>query len=428
MEKIQRSVIHHSVSDVIGLLENQPVQADMFPDISIAKYMNRISLAHLSIERAMKFLIMEAGQTYEEKHHLPLHLKTLRECESETVEFLECAFDDAVQHYRFNSNKPGMGHLKSLVAYLEVVGSEKVFNNIRYWELKQSPDAILLHLISLNLHLELLHALSEVLLKSERLKDTVSMRVERVVRGAMSRDINYLDGSEKELAVKSYLEWYDRSGFANCREAIATAFKDGSVTGDDAVAKFIKKAHQELIQSADPAVWYFADTLDILPIQRRDVIPCVEWLGPTKELCGSVTTPAGTHLGKIERCHDGLWRITPGYGRVVKAKTQTDARCYLAAWRTKPVQVTVNGQTECRRVVAIGESFIQKEDYSSVLDQRYEVTFWDKEHGLEIGNAVKVELPDIPESLLVTIIKGDVIEVAEHRVYIRGSEVWDYRP
>ena len=86
-------------------------------------------------------------------------------------------------------NSPGMGHLNSLAAYLEVCWDHtKGFIDIRYWELDQSLDEVLLRQISLNLHLELLHALKEVLAAPERLKDTVSMRVERAVKRAMTRE------------------------------------------------------------------------------------------------------------------------------------------------------------------------------------------------------------------------------------------------
>ena len=437
MADMKRRLIRHSVEDVIHTLESVPVSGDMIVEIPIIKTINRISLAHLSIERAMKFLIVEAGQTYTENHHLPLHLKKLRECEPETVTFLEEAFDDAGKHYRFNSNNPGMGHLKSLVAYLEVAGSHQGFIDIRYWELDQSLDEILLRRVSLNLHLELLHAMSEVLLAPERPKDTVSMRVERAVKWAMKRDLGYSVGTEKELAVKAYIEWLTRSGFADFREAIATAFKEGLVTGDNYIAGFVTKAHQELLSSADPAVRYFTDILDILPKQPRDVIPCVEWLGPEKKIRGFVQTPAGTHLGEIEKGHDKLWRIIPardGQIRVAaKAETQTDARCYLAALLTRPVQVTVDGQTETRRVVNRGYDFFHSTGDLSVDDlfsgQRYEVTFWDKKHGLVVGNNVKIELQDTAESSgsLVQIIEGHVMAVEGHEVSIWGFDVFDIK-
>ena len=75
MVDMKRHLIRHSVRDVIHTLENVPVRGDMILEIPIIQTINRVSLAHLSVERAMKFLIIDAGQTYTENHHLPLHLK-----------------------------------------------------------------------------------------------------------------------------------------------------------------------------------------------------------------------------------------------------------------------------------------------------------------------------------------------------------------
>ena len=460
MADMKRHLIDHSVEDVVRILEGVPVIGDMIAERPFIETMNRVSLAHLSIERTMKFLIEETGQTYAEDHHLPLHLEKLRQCEPETVKFLEEAFADAVRHYRFNSNESGLEHLKSLADYMEGTGTRNGFQEFRYWELDQSPNAIRSRRISLNLHLELLHALREVLVspERERLKRTVSMRVEGAVIAAINKGLRCFVGSEKESAAKSYVEWVKNLGFENHRDAFAAAFKEGLATGHDYTARVVGSAKQELLNSADPAVKYFADTLDVLPRQPRDVIPCVEWLGPIKEQRGFVKTPDGTHLGTIERRHDGLWAIIPARDGLIKvaakAGSQTDARCYLAALLTRPVQVTVDGRTETRRVVTRGDAlfhharYILPDDlydsFGVLSDQIYEVVFWNKEHGLEVHNTVEVELPEFadeatfmgmefPEptessSSLVQIIKGIVTDVAEHVVSIKGSEVWDVRP
>ena len=55
MADTQRFTIRHSVEDVIRILENEPVKGDMVPQITAVQVMNRMSIAHLSIERALKF-------------------------------------------------------------------------------------------------------------------------------------------------------------------------------------------------------------------------------------------------------------------------------------------------------------------------------------------------------------------------------------
>ena len=70
MADIQRAIIRHSVRDVIRILENEPVKGDMMPEITAVHVMNRVSIAHLSIERAFKFLITKAGGPLIETHDL----------------------------------------------------------------------------------------------------------------------------------------------------------------------------------------------------------------------------------------------------------------------------------------------------------------------------------------------------------------------
>ena len=96
--RLTRSVMQHSVGDTIRLLENTPVQRDMIIELPIAQVMNRVSIAHLSIERTMKFVITEAGGPLVKDHDLPSRLKELRQHEPDSASFLEGAFEDAVQH------------------------------------------------------------------------------------------------------------------------------------------------------------------------------------------------------------------------------------------------------------------------------------------------------------------------------------------
>ncbi len=137
---------------------------------------------------------------------------------------------------------------------------------------------------------------------------------------------------------------------------MADAVQKGFNIGDDFMSDVAKNAHTDLLNSSDPAVKYFANTLDVLPKQPRDVSPPVDWLGLEMERFGSVKTPAGTHLGCIERGFDGLWCITPSQEGLVgvsaKAKTQTDARCYLAILLTSLARVTVEDKDRSIRLVS----------------------------------------------------------------------------
>ena len=424
---MKRAIIRHSVQDVIHILENEPVKGDLVPGITVVQVMNRVSIAHLSIERAFKFLITEAGGPLVETHDLRHRYQELIRHDPMLARYLERVFEAAVRHYRYNSNAANMTHLKTLEKYLEVAGSDKAFQDIRYWELTQSLDEIVLRRINLSIHIELLYGLSQILLAPDRPRETVANRVERAVKKAMW---------PTEQSIHSYIKW--RRGFSTWSDALADAVQQDFNVGDDCMANLTRKAYRTLLEAADSGVRYFASTLDVLPRQPRDVIPCVEWLGPEEEVRGAVSTPAGTGLGIIERGPDKLWYITPLTGGLVaisaKARSQTDARCYLAILLSKPAQVTVDGEGRSLRIVGEEHSFYE-ENYDEI-DRRFEgtgyhnvwthkVVFWNRDHGIEVNAKVRVEVRCRNIEGRVNIVEGTVTEVAEHAVYLSGSEWLD---
>ena len=430
----KRTIMRHSVTDAIKVIENNPVQQDMVAELTVAQVMNRVSTAHLSIERAMKFLITQAGGPLVKDHDLPSRLNELRQQEPDSAQFLEEAFGEAVQHYRYNANAHHMKHLQSLETYLSATGSDQDFQDIRYWELSQSTDEILVRQIYLLLHLELLHAVRELLMPPGRKKETVSVRVERAVHEAMfPRALAYVPGTAREISLKSYLEWLKT--FGSDREAITAAFREGAAPDDDFILETLRKAHQELTNSTDPAVKYFEEILTVLPKQPRDAVPCVEWLGPETYQTGEVSTPGGDHLGFIYRRPDGLWYIEPGGdGRVMVppiAQTQTDARCFLASILTRPTRTIVNGNETNLRIVGeeydlfnrnYGQVARRDEETDSSPYPTHEVDFWDNEHGIQEGDNVKLEVPSKEFADIVDVLEGTVTGVAGHKVFISGID------
>ena len=349
-----------------------------------------------------------------------------------SAKFLEGTFEATVRHYGYNPNATNMTHLKTLERHLEIAGSDKAFQDIRYWELTQSLDEMLLHRIYLSIHIELLHGLNEILLAPDRPMDTVPNRVERAVERAMwpTAKLAYSPGTPKEHSVRSYMEW--RRGFSTWSEALADAVRKGVNIGDDFMADVVSNAYKTLLEAADPAIRYFASTLDVLPGQPRDAIPCVEWLGPEKERNGSVKTPGGTVLGFIDRSPDGLWYITPlREGAVMvsaKARSQTDARCYLAILLTRPAKVTVGGEDRSLRIVGEEYNLFQRNydqiDWSSerIGDDEtwtHKVTPWDRDHGIEVNDRVRIEVRSRETEGVVDVLEGTVTGIAGSEVYLR---------
>ncbi len=440
MVDLKAAIVRHSVGDVINILEDQPATRDFIPGITIVQIMNRLSIAHLSIERALKFLVMRAGGPKVETHDLKERFQALSQHDHDTAMSLEEAFGSAVRHYRYNPNAANAKHLETLNRYFEMVGSDHAFQNIRYWELTQSLEEILLGRLNLLIHLEILHGLRQLLRISKGPIETTESRVERIVRDAMwpARDLAYEPGTPKEQSVKSYIGWM--RGFSSFRDALADAVKRNFIVGDEFAAVVVQKAYRDLLSSKDPAVKYFATTLDVLPRQSRDVIPCVEWLGPEKELRGLVNTPAGTNLGFVSRGQDKLWYVEPFLNGTeigpAKANTQTDARAFLATMLTQPATVTVGDDVRILRIVG-GEDHL----YFMNLDEMdwcdegtgnsnswtHKVTFWNDDHGIRINQEVRIEVRHRRRNHSISILTGEVKEVSGHIVFVAGEELFDLK-
>ena len=437
MADLEHQIVRLSVDDVIHMLENSPVHIDMIPAFTAMKFMNRAPIAHLSIERALKSLISVSGGHPNKTHALKALYQELRRVDQASAEYLEQAFQAAVQHYRYNPNAEGTKHLRTLESYLGSAGSNATFEAMRYWELTPSAEGAPLRHVFLPLHIELLHALGELVLEPNRPKDNVASRVERAVCRAMAdtRDLAFGTGSPNEHSVKSYIAWLN--GFPSWSTALTAAVQSGFQIGDEFMNNIAYKAYHQLLGSSDHAVSYFASFQDVLPKQPRDIVPCVEWQDPEKRRHGIVRTPAGTVLGHIGRGLDNLWYITPiREGPIsvsAKASSQTDARCYLANLLSRVVKVDVSGNVLSLRLV--GErDYIADRNYPELMKRwggngddniwTHKVTLWDSGHGIAINDSIRIEIPFDEENDLDRIIEGRVTEVAENVVYISGAELY----
>ena len=324
MNDLRMAIVRHSVDDVIQILENQPATSDCISQITIVQIMNRMSIAHLSIERALKFLVTRAGGPLVETHDLREQYRELLQHDYPVAKSLEEAFESAVRHYRYNPNAANARHLKTIDKYFEIVGSDQAFQNIRYWELTQSLEEVLIRRLYLSIHFEILHGLKRLLLNPKGPIETTATRVERIVKEAMwpTRDLAYEPGTPKERSVTSYIGWL--GGFCSSCEALVDAVQRNFSLGDEFAAVVTQNAYKTLLSSKDPAVKYFATTLDMLPRQSRDVLPCVQWLGPEKECRGRVKTPSGITLGFIDRGPDGLLYITPNRNGLVSVSAKAN--------------------------------------------------------------------------------------------------------
>ena len=418
------------------MLENEPVEGDLAIHLPAVRTFNRISLAHLSIERAIKYLITAAGAAYKKEHDLKNCYDELSQCDPDSAAFLNQAFQAAVKHYNYNPDKKLMAHLASLPCYLQTTASNAIFQDIRYWELDQDTGSPILQTIILWIHMELLQALSEILLEAQRSKETVKHRVDRAVQEAMlpSNQFTHSLGFHGDSPVRRYLDWLN--SHESPTDALKHAAESQFEVGDDYSSSIVKTAHQSLLRASDPAVKYFANFLSVLPKQQTDILAELQWLESGDTPRARVTSPSGTCLGYIDRNWDGRWYITPmrsgPLGPSAKAANKTDAIAYLSTLLSKPVLGTVNGEEHHLRVIQQSyTAFPARQNRTTPenagdtdLDSRtHEVTFWQVDHGIKPGDDVSIDVlqnenHDSPQTR--DVLRGKVLEVTGSNMLVSG--------
>ena len=303
MDTMDRYKIQASIEDVISILDSSPIQRDWIAETNVVQLTNRVTVAHLAIERGLKALLTEAGSSAERTHNLHKLYRVLGGCNQKAADYLATAFEDAVSFFGYNANTKGFKQFRSLDDYLTKVGTDKAFEALRYWAIGESGRGESpISYISPLIHRELLCALGHLFVPS--LRETVSTRVEREVANAMfnRRDIHYsYDDASRKQSVARYRNWLFGE-HATRRSALKEAVRRSFTIqdSDEFGSRILSDAYADLQQSNDPAVQYYLSTLTYLPkgSQQRtpDAIPEVEWFDDMKTN-GVVVTPAGTHLG-----------------------------------------------------------------------------------------------------------------------------------
>ena len=436
MENPERVITQCSIEDVIQILENQPPTGGwLFSHVTAVQVMNRVSLAHLSIERTLKYLIQSGGESFEKIHDLQDLFAELKHCDPDSAEFLREAFHSAVQHYRLKPGAKHLGHFQSLERYLEETGSNEDFQGIRYWELKPSLDNPLLNRLFYVIHMELLYALHEILIDPDRPKETVEARVRWKIRKVLWEDVglSLRVGTIEGQPAEGYRNWLNE--FSSWSGALADAVQRDFKTTNALANDVTRKAHASLLESKDPAVRYFASRLNVIQKQPRDVIPWVEWMGKEENTQGMVKTNGGTIIGRIDRGPDGIWGIVAiraGPAEITAiANSKTDALCYVAALMSRPAWVTVDGERQHLRVVGEERHQFQRtggrrststgQESAVDIDSVHTVTFWDADHGLVPSQFTTIEVPRVGEDISAGVQFTDVMEGVVQAV--NGAEV-----
>ena len=421
--------VQESIQDAVRILDSAPLHRDLVYETNVVQLANRVPIAHLAIEQGLKRLLYRAGEEPKQVcglgHSLNKLYQSLEHWDADSAEFLERAFQDAVTFFGYNVKAKKLGHFRFLASYLSKVGTHKHFTAIRYWVVQDSPHAEnLIRFVCLRTHRELLCALNSIFWNTHK---TVTNRVDREVADALIDHTELslsLEDPDREGLAERYMAWLE--GQSNPRAALEEGLaEDSGILADNEVAaRIIRKAHRKLKDSKDPAVLYYAGTLDYPPkgSHRSDADPKIEWLDKDKRT-GEVMTPAGTCLGFIQGYSDGTWEIKSLLGRAV-VRSHIDAAHLLINLLTRRGTVALYGESQSVRLVTHGD-YVAGGAYTPGSDdidmeQGHNLEFWDEEHGLQIDRECSIEITRSSNLNAVNVIEGVVTEVSGQKVIVRG--------
>ena len=432
---MEEFAVQFSIGDALQILDDSPLLPDTPTQATLVQITNRIPTAHLAIERGLKFLIKKYGGEFVCRHDLHKLLRQLREFDPSAVAFLEKTFDDTTVFYGLNPNHPNLEHIRSLNAYLETVGTAKAFNSMRYWELNPEQEEPLFRKVWPTIHREILLAIIILYGSNSSEGETITARVEQTVCDALlpTELLGYSPGSDHEATVRRYIDWV--LNHPSRQEALTQAFQRDFELGDEFMNRMVSQAYQSLTQSSDPAIRYLLSRMDVLPTQPRDMIPPIEWSDPPKKQTGKVLTPGGAILGYVQRTQDGIWHIFPlrvgTASKFVRARSQTDARSYLAQLLSDTCKIKVNDEARTIRLVGeppyrVTKNYGRLRDSTDSVDSvpwTHKLDCWERNHGIEPDDTIRVELTNRNEHHFVHAIEGQVTRTNGTELFIEGKDV-----
>lgn len=439
------SLKHESIKDVISILDTAFLKGnEMVPQYRAMQIANRAYLAHTAIEKGFKARLEKAGLSYPKSgnqgHDLHgLYQLTKKITNGNWADSLANAFKDAVAFYEYDSKM--LPFLETLETYLEKVGSSKNFAEMRYWlEDATAAEATVeqIHHISLYLHKEVLEALWPlVAFDQERL---VSERVEKVVQGALEKELSYSPGTPDEQACNELIQWLQTK--PNCRTALRQAVQQNyAIEGISEVGRIRLRAAFESLSksdnpafypspSADPAVAFYIGTCGDLPSGYSSGYPdaetIIKWTDESKT-SAQIFSPGGDLLGLITKHVQSRWHVIAllNHGGVF-SKSFEDAQNWIVSRCCKRVTV-VAGQQTSQRYICSGDPYLPHPNMSGSLDtteldkpQEMELTFWGTDHELLPGQQVTITLAFGDESKAGDKLGGIVTKVEQQKVWIMG--------
>ena len=454
MNKEAEFLLFREIRNARERVEQNPIKRDAIPGYNAMLVGEFVEHTHVAIDKGLKWAIKKSGENPKSIHSLQTLLQDLGKLDNGQVilDYLREAFIAARKFYCIDISRPEFRHIKTLDSYVNKVGDKEVYHEARYGTLNSitkgdsssgsfSPEA--LRYVFPQAHIEILRALER--LKSydswqENLphKDNVISRVEREVRHQIIDSVNDYSAAMRGEIIEPFKKW---SESVDCYvDALEIAVRNNfneDFCGN--MGDVLRIAYSKLLSSKDPAVKYRMDTFRYsergsqVPIEEIDLEQCLSQVNESKDFL-EVCSPAGEHIGFLQRHFDGSWSGDAICGVRFVAWERNDAVWLLLRLCVWPCDFVINGVSRQHLLIGHGHGVIdfntswgtEEDDY--IAKQHYDLKFWDNAHGLKVGDRIAVnavESAEWQESQgwmrkypTGEIFWGDVSEVNGHEVKI----------
>ena len=244
---------HRMLEEYLRQYDLMPAANDMLWQVNLANTTVRANPVHTGLEVGMKELLKEQRTDKEIRgmeHNLD---KCYRALPQKYQDALERAWQDAVEFYGHDVNRPWLEHLRNLDAYFKATGSNEQFRDYRYWHQKSDASDFdkvpepwaSAPVICLHLNREILRYLADLISgKGNQVGGPfmLSATVENCIRGAVRSQSHWrkdfgisVQEANEEKAFTKYLkglvvddpetanlilERVKQKGWGNCEHAI----------------------------------------------------------------------------------------------------------------------------------------------------------------------------------------------------------------
>ena len=389
-----------SLADIVRMYDAAPFTGDLAPEHGVPPFALRASLLHFGMEQGMKALVKRYKPDTSNKEMRDIG-HSLHRAYKALDPNARCSLDDCFEDARcFYEIKPAgqWKHLKDLEQYLQAIGSEKQFEDYRYWALDKDEWFRHRPLMELRIARELVRFIGDDLGNFGRAIGGpffLSERLERLLQDCLMSHTIPINWGEDDIQQHYQDAFRLREKAGSWLQVLEKAVRDEFV-GREGVQFLLRRQYDTFCDAketqSDPAFRHALERMTAVRSRlssslKADLDEKGGWLfirAPGRDLL----------VGDCIRRSDGRWRvIVPFYGAELAADRQSAIDLVIKRG-TEEIYVQVNDDKPRKhRIVGslhLPSGIHEIAEGCNLSDPEESIDFWDPPDWLPVGASVKL--------------------------------------